>query len=120
MSRIKFAILSSVALIAVSSGKAFALEDGWYHGVDVQQPYGRIADSVIYVEGDKPLSAIVGDGSISAADPQKIAATKTRIVFSSPDGNRVETEFSKKKNNSFDVKVLAGTNCNGAKLTFTK
>lgn len=119
MSRKKFAVLSFVALIAVSSGPAFALEDGWYHPVEVQQPCGMIDQAVIYVEGDKPISGTVTSNSVTAENPKKITATKTIMTFSGSN-LRIEAEFTKRKNNMFDVKIVNGSNCNGAKLTFAK
>ena len=119
MSRVKISFLSLIAFTMLSSGAAYALENGWYHTVDVQPPCGRLSEAVIYVEGDKLISASVGDASVTVENQKKITATKTKMVF---DGSNlhVEADVSKRKNNLIDIKILNGANCIGSQVTLSK
>ena len=119
MSLAKIALMSSLAFIVFSSSAACALENGWYHTVEVQPPCGRLSEAVIFVEGDKLISASVGDASVTVENPKKITATKTKMIF---DGSNLhaEADVSKRKNNLIDIKILNGASCIGSQVTLSK
>ena len=51
-------------LIILSTNGAFALEDGWYHAVDVKGSCPEGQSAVIYLEADVPISiSITGESA---------------------------------------------------------
>jgi hypothetical protein len=119
LSRFKYVALGFVALLSLFPASAFALEDGWYHAVDVQPACGKLAEAVLYVEADKVISASVTTETYNAINAKKITNAKMKMAYDNK-GKTIEAELSKAKNNVIDVKIISAPNCAGSQIKFAK
>ena len=119
MSKFALNMFSGVSLAAAMTSSAFALEDGWYHAIDVQLNCGKLSQAVLYIEGEKPLSGTIAEFSPKIQNPQKLTNMKSKM--SATDGKtQIEFEISKGKSSTIKVKVTNGPECIGTRMTFSK
>jgi hypothetical protein len=119
MSGSRFVILSFVSLFVLSSGNAFALEDGWYHAVDVKGSCPEAQSAVIYLEADMPISVSITAGSAQLEEHKKLTPTKANYVYNTGK-ERATLQMWKAKNNQVYSKIIQANGCVGAEITFAK
>lgn len=118
MKRITPKIFIFISLVMLSTTASYALDDGWYHAIEVKPPCGMLSQSVIFVEGDKPISGSIGSASYQVENPKKITAGKTKMKFVG-GGISGEVDFTKTKNNLIISKITSG-DCTGSQITLSK
>ena len=113
---VKFGFLS---LLTAFPASAFALDDGWYHAVDVQPNCGLLAEAVLFIESDKPISGTIRSESYVINDPKKISNKK--IIMDVGNSSQIgKVEFSKKNSNQILAKIIAANACIGSIVTLSK
>jgi len=119
LSLFKFVALGFASLVALSPVTAFALEDGWYHAVDVKGSCPEGQSAVMYLESDIPLSVSVTGGSAQAEERKKLTPSKVNFTFNA-GAQRATLQIWKGKNNQILSKVTQSNLCMGAEITFAK
>lgn len=119
MLRFKLISLGLVSLVVLSPVTAFALDDGWYHAVDVQAGCREAQSAVVYLESDVPLSLSITGASAQIEESKKITMTKTQYVFNA-GSQRATVVMWKNKSNQILLKVLQANGCMGTEVKFAK
>ena len=119
MSKFVSTMIGGAFLTVALTSNAFALEDGWYHAVDVQPNCGLLAETVLFVQSDNPVSGTISSESYSFDDPKKIFNKKT-IMDVGNSTQLAKVELSKNNANQIIAKIIAASMCTGSIVTLSK
>jgi len=109
--------LAFVVLSAVISTKCFALSDGWHNSVKAMGGCSQfLQNSVVYIEGGKPLSISITQSSATIENPSKIEkkSKKMKAYF---NNQLNELIFSLNDDQSINVK-FSGLTCGDGSITY--